>query len=85
MDAQLREWAAQVDLLKSKAANAKADGKLQYAKEVDALRDKQRAAEEKLTEVKRASADAWEDLKHGVERSWDDLKGAVKSAADRLK
>ena len=42
LEAQLKEWSAQVALLKAKADNARADAKIEYYKIVDTLQHKQK-------------------------------------------
>ena len=37
LDAQLHEWSAQIELLKAKADNAKADAKIEYFKAIETL------------------------------------------------
>ena len=70
LDAQLKEWSAQIALLKAKADNAKADAKIEYYKTIDALQRKQNEAETKLQELKTAGDEAWEDLKAEAEKAW---------------
>jgi hypothetical protein len=82
---QLDEWGTEIDKLKVVAGKAKAGLQGEYYKEVEDLRCKQLAAQQKLHEVKEASGDAWEDLKGGVEGAWDSLSTGVKSAVSRFK
>ena len=82
---QLDEWGKEIDKLKVVASKAKAGLQAEYYKEVEDLRCKQLAAQQKLHEVKDASGDAWEDLKEGVEGAWDSLSKGVKSAVSRFK
>jgi uncharacterized coiled-coil DUF342 family protein len=84
LQAQLDEWSAEIDKLKAKADKAEADTQLEYYKQIEGLRSKQEAANEKLAELKAASDDAWEDLKAGVESAWDSLGNALKSASSRF-
>jgi hypothetical protein len=48
MEAQLQEWQAKLDEHKAKARQASADAKLRYEKQVDELRPKLEAAQQKL-------------------------------------
>jgi hypothetical protein len=84
-DAQVKEWNAQIALLKAKADNAKADAKIEYYKTIEALQRKQNDAKEKLQELKTAGDEAWEDLKTGAEKAWAELKTAYHDAGSRFK
>jgi hypothetical protein len=85
LDAQLKEWSAQIALLKAKADNAKADAKIEYYKTVDALQHKQNEARVKLKELKTAGDEAWEDLKAGADKAWAEVKTAFHDATSRFK
>jgi hypothetical protein len=85
IDAQLKEWSAQIALLKAKADNAKADAKIEYHKTIDALQRKQHKAKTKLQELKTAGDEAWEDVKAGAEKAWAEVKTAFHDATSRFK
>jgi hypothetical protein len=85
LDAQLKEWSAQIGLLKAKADNAKADAKIDYYKTIDALQHKQEEARTKLQELKTAGDEAWEDVKKGAEKAWVEVKTAYRDATSRFK
>lgn len=81
----MKEWSAQIALLRAKADNAKADAKIEYYKTVDALQHKQDEAKTKLLELKAAGDEAWEDLKAGAEKAWAEVKTAYHDATSRFK
>ena len=85
LDAQLKEWSAQIALLKAKADNAKADAKIEYYKTIDALQSKQNEARTKFQELKTAGDGAWEDIKKGAEKAWSEVKTAYHDASSRFK
>jgi chromosome segregation ATPase len=85
LDAQLKEWSAQIELLKAKAGNAKADAKMEYRKTIGALQAKQHEAETTLQELKNSGDEAWEDLKAGAEKAWLEVKTAYHEASSRFK
>ena len=84
-DAQLKEWSAQIALLKAKADTARAEAKIEYYKTIETLQGKQDAARTKLQEIRAAGDDAWEDLKTGAEKVWADVKTAFQSSVSRFK
>jgi predicted nuclease with TOPRIM domain len=85
LDAQLKEWGAQIGLLKAKADNAKADVKIEYYKTIEALQSKLNEARTKLRELKTASDEVWEDIKTGAEKVWAEVKTAYHDASSRFK
>ena len=85
LEAQVKEWNAQLELLKAKAGNAKADAKIEYYKTIEALQSKQNEAKAKLRELKTAGDEAWEDLKTGAEKAWAEVKAAYHEASSRFK
>ncbi len=84
-DAQLKEFSAQIALLKARADKGKAEAKIEYYKTVEALQQKQDEAMKKLHELKSAGDEAWEDLKTGAENAWDEVKAAFYGAASKFK
>ncbi len=85
LDAQLKEWNAQISLLKAKADKARAEAKSEYYKIIDSLEKKVNEASPKLKELKTASDAAWEDLKSGAEKAWAEVKTAIDAAASKFK
>ena len=85
IEAQLEEWKSEIDKIKAKADKADAEAKLEYYEQIEELRTKQQAAQEKFTQLKDAGEDAWEDLKAGVELAGVSLAEAIKSASSRFK
>ncbi len=85
LQAQLDEWGTEIDKLKVIADKAKTGLQGEYYKEIEELRSKKQAAQQKLHELKGASGEAWEDLKLGIESAWGTLGYALKLAASRFK
>ncbi|MBF0169575.1 MAG: coiled coil domain-containing protein [Nitrospinae bacterium] len=84
-NAQLKEWSAQIALLKAKAVNATADANLDYHQAVESLQKKRDEASAKYHELKSASDDAWDDVKGGAERAWEEVKTAYHDAVSKFK
>lgn len=82
--ARLDQWRAEIDKLQAKAAEASADTKIEYEKQLQALRDKQQEMRQQLDELGSASGDAWKDIKAGLDAAWDDLESSVKNARERF-
>jgi hypothetical protein len=85
LDSQLKEWDAQITLLKAKAENAKADAKIDYYNTIEALERKHDKAKTKLQELKTAGDEAWGDVKTGAEKAWAEVQTAYHNAASSFK
>lgn len=85
LDAQLKEWSAQVNLLEARIDSFTADMKIMRTEEIQALRAKQHAASEKLKELGKATGDAWEQVRGTADKMWDDLKKGLSDAQSKFK
>lgn len=83
--AKLDQWDAEIDKMKAKVAEAEADTKIEYQKQLDELRAQRDDAEAKLDEIADASDDAWEDAKAGFDKAWDDISAAFEKAMSRFR
>lgn len=84
IEAQLKEWSAELDLLSAKADKTKAEAKIEYFKTLETLQVKHDEAKTRLMEIRAASEDAWEDLKAGGEKAWADIKDAFSNAKSKF-
>ena len=82
--AQLKEWGAQISILKAKAQMAKVDVKNDYFTVINTFQRKQDEAKTELQELKAVGDDVWEDLKTETERSWSEVKAAYQDATLRF-
>ncbi len=85
VNAQLREWNAQIKLLAAKMDNAKADAKLKYAKELNDVKAKCDEASSVLKNLEKMSAEVWEKSKESTEKLWGNLKTGIDQALSKLK
>ena len=85
IEAQLKEFAAKIEILAVKAEKAKAEAKVKYYEQIEGLRAKQEAVRQKLQSLKEPGTEAWGDLKKGIDSALADLKVAVQSAVSRFK
>jgi hypothetical protein len=84
-EAQLKQWSAEIALLKAKADKATAEAKIEYYKVIEVFQRKQETAMMKLQELRDAGDDGWEDLKIGAEKAWAEVKTAFQNAVSRFK
>ena len=85
LHAKIDEWNADIDKLKAKAAQLEADSRIEYQKQIDALKTKRNEIENKLSELSRSGEGAMEDIKAGIDRAWEAMNEAIKSATSRFK
>jgi predicted ATP-binding protein involved in virulence len=85
LDTQLKEWDAEIALLKAKAENAKSDVKIDYYKTIETLEHKQDKAKTKVQELKTSGDEAWEAVKGGAEKTWAEVKAAYHDAVSKFK
>jgi len=84
LQAQLDDFSAEIEKLKSRADKTEADAEPWHHKQIEVLQEKHKMAKEKLNELKESSDDAWEDMKEGISSAWDSVSVALKSAAKRF-
>jgi uncharacterized coiled-coil DUF342 family protein len=85
LHAKIDEWNTDIDKLKAKADQVEADSKIEYQKQMQALKSKRDEIEKKVSEISRSGENAWEDLKAGVDLAWEAMSEAIKSATSRFK
>jgi len=77
IEAQLKDWAADLKKFEARAQKAAAEGRIEYQKQLEASRANHQALERKLEELKKAGEDRWEALKSGVESAFNELKASA--------
>jgi|UPI0002FD1B4C uncharacterized protein (DUF3084 family) len=85
LNAQIKEWNAQINLLNAKIENKGADMKLKYSKELDALKEKQDDVLQKIKELDESTTENWEKIKVTADQMLSDLKTGLNNAISRLK
>ncbi len=83
-EAKLEQLQAQIEALQAKTKLAKADAKVKYQEQLDALRIKQTDLQAKLESIKGSADSAWEEMKVGIEAAWGELKIAFDKAKSEL-
>jgi len=82
--AELDKLNAQINEMKAKADQSKADAKIHYTNIVEDLQTKRAAVEQKLDEMQSASEGAWQEIQVGVENAWNDLQSAFSGAVAKF-
>jgi nucleotide-binding universal stress UspA family protein len=85
IEAQLRDWGASLDEMRSKVEQAKAEIIRKYEEETEKLRAKQEAMRQKMIELRNLGEEAWGDFKQDMEKSLDSLKDDFDRTIAKLK
>ncbi|MGB8359109.1 MAG: hypothetical protein WCD55_10900 [Bacteroidales bacterium] len=85
IEAQLDEWRADIDKLREKAKNARAESKLKYQESIDKLELKMNEGRSKLKDLKESGGEAWKEIKEGADTIWDTMKATFKEAKEKFK
>jgi predicted nucleic acid-binding Zn-ribbon protein len=80
IEAQLKEYDQKLDELEVKAGAVKQEARALLNQQIQALREKQRAAHDELDQLSTATGKAWEDLKSGTDAAMEDLAKAYHEA-----
>ena len=85
IEAQLDEWRADIDRLRERAKNAKADSKVKYQESIDKLELKMSEGRSKLKDLKESGGEAWEEIKKGADSIWDTMKATFKEVKEKFR
>ena len=80
LTAQMREWDAEIEQLKDKAAYAIPARKQEYAQAIAPLVRKRNEAAVQLKEIAAAGSGEWKELKEGAEQTWNEVKTILHNA-----
>ncbi len=84
-EAQLKEWKAEVDVLRAKADKADAEMRIKYHEQIDELQEKKKEIRSQLSSLKNAGEESWQDLKKGLEEASASLSKAFSSIKTKFK
>jgi hypothetical protein len=77
MEKQLNEWKVQTERFKTGAEQIEANAKVQYEKQLEALRAAQTEAWEDFYKLKGANESAWGEFKAHMDKAGGEVKAAV--------
>jgi DNA repair exonuclease SbcCD ATPase subunit len=84
IEAQLKEYDQKLDELQVKVGAVKQEAKALLNQQIQALREKQHAAHDKLDKLSTATGKAWEDLKSGMDTAMENLAKAYHDAVSHF-
>lgn len=82
--AQIEKLNAELDEMKAKGKQAKADAAIQYHEKIEELQAKRDDANQKLQELQDAGGEAWEEIRSGFEKAWSDVESAFQKASEKF-
>lgn len=85
IEANLAKYNAKIAVMKTEAAEMKADVKLEYLSQMDKLEKKRDDFMLKYGQLKSSSEHGWEDVKVGTENAWNELKDSIEKGISRFK
>ncbi|TVP66735.1 MAG: hypothetical protein EA343_01075 [Nodularia sp. (in: Bacteria)] len=85
MEAKLSELGVKIDQLQVKAEKAGTDAKANLNQQINDLKTKRNATQQKLQELKSSGDEAWGSLQTGLKNAWDELSSAVEDATSKFK
>jgi phage-related minor tail protein len=80
LGAQLKEWTAQIDELKTRTDMAAAETVAQSRRQLENLSAQRDAAQAKLDALRQSGDQNWEVLRPGLVRIWCELMSAMDAA-----
>ena len=84
LEAQGKEWDAQLALWGAKADKTGAAVKSEFHKWQREFSDQRDVAQQKLATLRAANHDAWEEMKTGMDSAWTDVKTAFETAKKKF-
>lgn len=82
--AQVQQQRAEIEKLKARMSEKKADAKIAYQENLNKLEAKQTELEERFEKLKSSSGAALKELKAGFVESWQDLSESMKKAKENF-
>ncbi len=85
MDAQIRQWQAEVDKLKAKAKEAKASAEIEGGHKIEDLKTRMESVQANLDALRQKGEDTWSDMKARVDSAAAELSNGIEKFRSRLK
>lgn len=84
VEAQLKVWGAQLNVLKAKAEQAGVEVRSELVKHFDELKALEASGAKHLEEIKASSVAAWTDLQSGALATWKKLSSKTSELLAKL-
>lgn len=84
MHARLLQWDAEARLLEARLMEAKADKKIKYQDEMEALKAEIARAKVELKRLSDSGEEAWHSFKVGLDEAWDSIADGFRNARSKF-
>ncbi|WP_350282507.1 hypothetical protein [Nitrosomonas sp.] len=84
-EAQLKEWSAQIDLLKAKGENLAVDAEIEFKKKLDEAEEKRSELSSYLEQLADKTDSIWDDIKDEAEEKWNTASKTFSDFIDDFK
>lgn len=85
IEAQLKEWSAEIEKMKAKADKLEAEARLEYQQQIRSLGEKQQAVQSRLQTMMEAGEERWDRLKTDVEVAFNAFAKEFQRVKDTLR
>ena len=85
MKSRLREMGIEIDTLKEKAVQAKAQARIEYLKRLNEVESRYREMEKELAAFRESGEQSGQELGAGIRKAWKDLELAFEEARESFK
>jgi DNA repair ATPase RecN len=85
IDAQKKEWEAEVKHLQAKSERLEANARVEYQHKLDEIKEWLKEAERKAHQLKDETEESWHDTGKKVEDAWNNLVTKIDKAILKLK
>lgn len=85
MKTRLREMGIEIDTLKEKAVQAKAQARIEYLKRLNEVEGRYQDMEKQLNAFRESGEQSGRELTEGIRKAWKDLELAFEEARESFK
>jgi len=85
MKTQLDQWNAEIAKWEAKAGEAQAGARVEYDRQLEALRQHRDQAAYQMKLVQSAAGEAWTDMMRGADEAWVRMRDAFEKASSHFR
>ncbi|MFP4347507.1 MAG: hypothetical protein ACOCWY_05955 [Thermodesulfobacteriota bacterium] len=80
VEAQLKEWKAKIEELRAKSEKLGADARVEYAEQIEFLKERREELRDRLRDMREGGDDAWKAFKTGMEKGMHEFAAGLNQA-----
>ena len=85
VEAQEKEWEAELKHLQSKAAMFQAEAMIEYDQNMKNLQQKLKESERAIENIKQIADDSWQDIESTIRGTWNEITSAIDNIISKFK